>query len=85
MSHNKELSIVPLYVYNTLTNYNNIYMKFKEKINHYAHKECKTKVLMVPPATGAIVWAMELATGKFPSLEEREQLIKTVEMILSRK
>ena len=33
MSHNKELSIVPLYVYNTLTNYNNIYMKFKEKIN----------------------------------------------------
>ncbi|MCI5938791.1 MAG: hypothetical protein MRZ17_02660 [Acholeplasmataceae bacterium] len=59
--------------------------EFKEKINHYAHKECKTKVLMVPPATGAIVWAMELATGKFPSLEEREQLIKTVEMILSRK
>lgn len=55
--------------------------EFKKKVNYYSNKNCKTRVLRVPPATGAIVWAMELATGEYPTLEEREKLIKTVEAL----
>ncbi len=51
----------------------------KKRIDMYANKKCDTKVLTVPPATGAIVWAYELATGQFPSLEKRMEFVKTVE------
>ena len=51
----------------------------KKRIDMYANKKCNTKVLTVPPATGAIVWAYELATGKYPSLEKRMEFVKTVE------
>ena len=42
-------------------------------------KQCDTKVLTVPPATGAIIWAYELATGAYPSYEKRMEFVKTVE------
>ena len=51
----------------------------------YANIKCDTKVLTVPPATGAIVWAYELATGTFPSLEKRMEFVKTVEEALMKK
>ena len=51
----------------------------KKRIDMYANRKCNTKVLTVPPATGAIVWAYELATGKYPSLEKRMEFVKTVE------
>ncbi|HPT89448.1 MAG: N-acetylglucosamine kinase [Acholeplasmataceae bacterium] len=52
--------------------------EFNRLINLYTNKKCVIKVLEVPPATGAIIWALELATGKFPSLESRQVIINTV-------
>lgn len=57
--------------------------EFKKRINIYTKKECITKVLNVPPATGAIVWALELANNEYPSLEQRQRIIDTVEKVLS--
>lgn len=56
----------------------------KRRIDLYSKKQCHTKVLTVPPATGAIVWAYELATGKYPSLEKRMEFVKTVEKALQK-
>lgn len=52
--------------------------EFKKKINSYTKKECNVVVLRNPPATGAIIWALELATGEYPSLEVRELISKNV-------
>lgn len=57
----------------------------KRRIDLYANKKCDTRVLTVPPATGAIVWAYELATGSYPSYEKRMQFVKTVEDALAKK
>ena len=40
--------------------------EFKRLINLYTKKECNVVVLRNPPATGAIIWAIELATGSYP-------------------
>lgn len=58
--------------------------EFKKRINIYTKKECITKVLNVPPATGAIVWALELANNEYPSLEQRQRIIDTVEKVLNK-
>lgn len=52
--------------------------EFTKRIKEYTKKNVCVKVLQVPPATGAICWALELANGKYPSLEERLKLIDTV-------
>ena len=57
----------------------------KRKIDFYSQKKCNTFVLTVPPATGAIVWAYELATGTYPSYEKRMEFVKTVEKALEEK
>ena len=51
---------------------------YKQKIEEYSGKKVNVYVLTVPPATGAIVWALELLTGKYPSLAERQKLIEIV-------
>lgn len=51
----------------------------KKRIDLYSNKQCHTNVLTVPPATGAIIWAYELATGEYPSFEKRMEFVKTVE------
>ena len=51
----------------------------KRKIDFYSQKKCKTTILTVPPATGAIIWAYELATGSYPPYEKRMEFVKTVE------
>lgn len=57
----------------------------KRRIDLYSNKQCNTNVLTVPPATGAIIWAYELATGKYPSYEKRMEFVKTVEEKLNSK
>ena len=57
----------------------------KKRIDMYANKKCDTRVLTVPPATGAIIWAYELATGSYPSYEKRMEFVKTVEEVLKSK
>ena len=51
---------------------------YKQKIQEYTGKKVNVYVLTVPPATGAIVWALELLTGVYPSLEERKRIIDIV-------
>lgn len=57
---------------------------FKEKINNYTKKNCNIIVLTVPPATGAIIWAKELADGKFPPLLIRKDICNKVEAQLEK-
>lgn len=57
----------------------------KRRIDLYSNKQCNTNVLTVPPATGAIIWAYELATGSYPSYEKRMEFVKTVEEKLNSK
>lgn len=52
--------------------------EFTRLINEFTQKKCIIKVLEVPPATGAIIWALEIAQKRFPSLELRNKIIKTV-------
>ena len=56
---------------------------FMERCNFYTQRECKFRLLDVPPATGAIIWAKELYDGKFPSLEEREAIVEHVRTALA--
>lgn len=58
--------------------------EFKKKINLYTKKECNVVVLRNPPATGAIIWAVELATGEYPSVEVRELISKNVKALLDK-
>lgn len=53
--------------------------EFKKLINQFTKKDCQVIVLTVPPATGAIIWALELYQGKFPDLKTREKIIRAVE------
>lgn len=56
--------------------------KFKEFINAFTKRECQINILTVPPATGAIIWALELYTGTFPEKDIREDIIRTVQLQL---
>lgn len=58
--------------------------EFKKKINLYTKKECNVVVLRNPPATGAIIWALELATGNYPSKEMKDLISKNVTEFLDK-
>ena len=51
----------------------------KERLAFYTKKNCNIIVLNAPPATGAIIWALEVAHGKYPSLDVRKNLCHLVE------
>ena len=51
---------------------------FKAEVNRLTGQECMFNVLQVPPATGAIIWAKELYDKKFPSYEERQEIVAKV-------
>ncbi|MCK9536177.1 MAG: N-acetylglucosamine kinase [Bacilli bacterium] len=51
---------------------------FSDALTKYSGKECRILMLNVPPATGAVIWALELAAGAFPDLEKRQEIIETV-------
>ncbi|MFA6842856.1 MAG: BadF/BadG/BcrA/BcrD ATPase family protein [Bacilli bacterium] len=56
---------------------------FKEKVLHYVRRECKFILLMAPPVSGAIIWALEMYKDKLPTEETRlrirSELTKIVE------
>lgn len=52
--------------------------EFKKYINEFTKRNCEVIVLTVPPATGAIIWAIELYNKTFPSLELRQKVINKV-------
>ncbi|MBO7535850.1 MAG: N-acetylglucosamine kinase, partial [Bacilli bacterium] len=55
----------------------------KEKLALYTKKDLEFIILNAPPATGAIIWALELATSKYPSLDVRKNLCNLVEAKLN--
>ncbi|MDY0064521.1 MAG: BadF/BadG/BcrA/BcrD ATPase family protein [Bacilli bacterium] len=57
--------------------------EFKKAIELYTKKKCDVSVLMVPPATGAVIWALEQYQHTFPSLDIRQKIIKQVEKRLA--
>lgn len=58
--------------------------EFKNKITQFTKKNCNIITLNVPPATGAVIWAMELANGVYPSEELKNIIVRNVEKELSR-
>lgn len=51
---------------------------YEERLKLYSGKDVKINLVDVPPATGAVIWALELATGHFPSLDMRNKIINAV-------
>lgn len=56
--------------------------EFKKKINYYTQKDCNVVVLRNPPATGAIIWAVELAIGEYPNEDIRNLINNNVTKLL---
>lgn len=52
---------------------------FKKWVNDLTKKECNYIILRVPPATGAIIWAMELANKTLPTEEQKQIVFTNVE------
>ncbi len=59
--------------------------EFKKKVCEYTKRDCEFKVLTVPPATGAIIWALELYQGSFPTFDVRQSIIQDVKKALEKK
>jgi N-acetylglucosamine kinase-like BadF-type ATPase len=57
---------------------------FQNKIIELTKKNCQIIVLSVPPATGAVIWAIELALTKYPDQELRQIVINNVQEQLSK-
>ena len=58
--------------------------EFREKITEFTKKKINIIILNVPPATGAVIWAMELANGKYPDDELKQIVVRNVEKELNR-
>lgn len=58
--------------------------EFKRLVNLYTQKESRFVMLTVPPATGAIIWAIEEATKSYPTEAVKERIIKEVQLNLDK-
>lgn len=56
-----------------------LFEKFKENMAKLTDKFCKYKILTVPPATGAVLWALELENCKFADNNTKSRVIASVE------
>ncbi len=54
---------------------------FKNIISHHVHKECEFIILNSTPASGAVIWALEIANGTVPNQELRTKVLNTVEEV----
>ncbi|MGD9605407.1 MAG: N-acetylglucosamine kinase [Bacilli bacterium] len=55
-----------------------MYEAFEKKVRELTKHDIKITTLAVPPATGAIIWAMELANREFPNINVRQFIINNV-------
>lgn len=53
----------------------NFFMNF---VSQNVKPKCVFHVLNASPASGAVIWAMEIASGSYPSYEVREDIIRQV-------
>ena len=58
--------------------------EFTEKINQFTKKKCNIITLNVPPATGAVIWALELANKEYPKDNLKNKIIQNVKKELNR-
>lgn len=52
--------------------------EFKKRINDFTKKDCCAIIMSVPPATGAIIWALEKSLGMYPNSDMRNKVIDQV-------
>ncbi|HPN60498.1 MAG TPA: BadF/BadG/BcrA/BcrD ATPase family protein [Bacilli bacterium] len=55
-----------------------MYEAFQKKVLELTKRDIEIITLTAPPATGAIIWAMELASGEFPPAKLRQLIINNV-------
>lgn len=53
--------------------------RYKEYLSQMTKKECNYNILSVPPATGAVLWALELVEGTFADIATKHRVIAAVE------
>lgn len=58
---------------------NHMCESFKYWVTKLTKRECSFHILDAPPAIGAIIWAIELATKRHPSLEVKANILKSIE------
>lgn len=56
----------------------NMVNKFKEVVTNLTKKECNFIILNEPPVLGAIIWALEVANGKLPSIEMKNKILNSI-------
>lgn len=54
---------------------------YKSYVGQFTDHHCHFKLLQIPPATGAVLWALELAYGHTVNLDTRSRVIEAVEQI----
>ena len=60
---------------------NHMLNAFKNVIKKLVNKECNYIMLNAAPASGAVVWALEIANKVNPSKELRDKVLKTIEAV----
>ena len=60
---------------------NHMLNAFKNIIAKHVQKECEYIILNATPASGAIIWALEIANKVNPSKELRDKVLKTIEAV----
>lgn len=58
-----------------------MFERFKGHMAELVEQTCRFVMLHVPPATGAVLWALELAHGRPVDAETRQCVIASVEML----
>ena len=58
--------------------------EFREKITEFTKKKCNIIILSVPPATGAVIWALELANNEYPKDGLKHKIIQNVKKVLNK-
>ena len=53
--------------------------EFKKYVNNFTNRDCCSIILHVPPATGAIIWALEKSLGYYPNRDLRDYINSQVE------
>lgn len=60
---------------------NHMLNAFKNIIHHHVNKECEFIILNSTPASGAVIWALEIANGSVPDKELRDKVLNIVEEV----
>ncbi len=56
-----------------------LFDKFKKYVSEFTDKNCRYNILTVPPATGAVLWALELVNSSFADIGTKSKVIASVE------